>query len=85
MELEQPNIEKIDFKKKFDLSKKVIIVTGAAGLIGNAFCEAICQFGGIVIAVDIQSSKPEYLATVLSKNFTESFADLSFFCLFLKK
>ena len=39
----------IDFRAKFDLSKKWIVVTGACGLIGRVFCEAIAQFGGNVI------------------------------------
>ena len=77
MKLGKSKVGKIDFKKKFDLSNKVIVVTGAAGLIGNAFCEAICQFGGIVIAVDVQSSKPENLAAELSSNHNRKMLGLS--------
>ena len=43
----------IDFKKKFDLTDKVIIITGACGLIGRAFCEAVAQFGGQAFADQI--------------------------------
>jgi len=57
----------IDFRKKFDLSGKVIIISGGCGLIGRAFCEAVTQFGGHVVVADISASKPAGLATDLEK------------------
>jgi NAD(P)-dependent dehydrogenase (short-subunit alcohol dehydrogenase family) len=57
----------IDFKAKFDLSDKVIVVTGACGLIGRAFCEAIAQFGGQLVAADIETAKPAAFAEELAK------------------
>ena len=63
------NPEEIDFKEKFSLENKWIIITGACGLIGRAFCEAICQFGGNVIVADIEVAKPESYAKQLSKRF----------------
>ena len=59
----------IDFKQKFSLENKWIIITGACGLIGRAFCEAVCQFGGNVIVADIHKAKPELYADELSKRF----------------
>ena len=56
----------IDFRKKFELGGKVIIVTGACGLIGRAFCEAVAQFGGQLVAADIAASKPEAFAAELA-------------------
>lgn len=57
----------IDFRKKFDLTGKVIVITGACGLIGRAFSEAVCQFGGIVVAADIEAATPENFAKELSE------------------
>jgi len=61
----------IDFKKKFDLDGKIIIITGACGLIGRAFCEAVAQYGGQIIAADIEMAKPETFAAELSKRFKQ--------------
>lgn len=57
----------INFKRKFDLNDKVIIITGACGLIGRAFCEAVAQFGGNVVVADIEQAKPHELAEQLEK------------------
>ena len=61
----------IDFKKKFDLTGKVIIVTGACGLIGRAFCEAIAQFGGTLVVADIEAAKPKTMAKALSLRYKQ--------------
>jgi NAD(P)-dependent dehydrogenase (short-subunit alcohol dehydrogenase family) len=57
----------IDFRKKFELGGKVIIVTGACGLIGRAFCEAIAQYGAHVVMADLEISEPEAKALELEK------------------
>ncbi len=57
----------IDFKEKFSLKNKVIIITGACGLIGRAFCEAVAQFGGNVVVADIQQTNPEKFAMELEE------------------
>ncbi len=66
------NSAEIDFKSKFSLKNKVIIVTGACGLIGRAFCEAIAQFEGILIVADIVSSLPEKYAAELKTRYPQS-------------
>jgi NAD(P)-dependent dehydrogenase (short-subunit alcohol dehydrogenase family) len=58
---------KINFKEKFNLSGKVIVISGACGLIGKAFCEAVAQYGGHVIAADIEKAEPIKFADDLSK------------------
>lgn len=58
----------IDFRKKFELTDKVIIITGACGLVGRAFCEAAAQFGAHVVAADIPQSKPEEYASGLEES-----------------
>lgn len=60
--LRTTNPSEIDFRQKFDLSKKVIIISGGCGLIGRAFCEAVAQFGGHVVVADIAQSKPSDFA-----------------------
>lgn len=58
---------KINFKDKFDLHGKVIVISGACGLIGRAFCEAVAQFGGHIVAADIALAKPSEFAADLEK------------------
>lgn len=57
----------IDFKKKFDLTGKVILITGACGLIGRAFCEAAAQFGAHIVVADIPQSDPGGFAKKLEE------------------
>ncbi len=63
--LRTTNPEGINFKDKFDLTGKVIIISGGCGLIGRAFCEAVAQFGGHVVVGDIALSNPKELAAQL--------------------
>ena len=56
----------IDFRGKFELSDKVIIITGACGLIGRAFCEAAAQFGAHIVCADIPQANPEAFAETLA-------------------
>lgn len=58
---------KIDFRQKFELKGKVIVITGACGLIGRAFCEAAAQFGAHLVLADIPAAKPEEAAQALEK------------------
>lgn len=53
----------------FNLKKKVIIITGAAGLLGNSFCEAILENNGIPIAIDIDIEKLKLLKKKIKKTF----------------
>jgi len=53
----------------FSLKDKVIIVTGAAGLLGRQHCEAIAQAGGIPILLDLDQS----IVDSLAKNFRDRF------------
>jgi NAD(P)-dependent dehydrogenase (short-subunit alcohol dehydrogenase family) len=57
----------INFKEKFDLTGKVIVISGACGLIGRAFCEAVAQFGGHVVAADIGLADPKNFAAKLEE------------------
>ncbi|MFN0031076.1 MAG: SDR family oxidoreductase [Flavobacteriales bacterium] len=55
----------IDFRKKFDLTDRVVVISGACGLIGRAFCEAAAQFGAHVVCADIATANPTNFAAEL--------------------
>jgi len=61
------NPQEIDFKKKFDLSGKTVIISGGMGLIGRAFAEGCAQFGANVVIADIEKTNPESYAEELKK------------------
>lgn len=46
----------------FDLSEKVAVVTGGAGLIGSTLCEGLAEHGATVILVDIDADTAEDVA-----------------------
>tara|TARA_A100001011_G_scaffold400274_1_gene513737 strand:- start:10403 stop:11206 length:804 start_codon:yes stop_codon:yes gene_type:complete len=54
----------------FNLDKKVIIVTGAAGLLGTQHCEAILSKKGIPILLDLDLDKLKKLKFKLDQKFT---------------
>ena len=43
----------VSVKQAFDLTDKVAVITGGAGLLGKKHAEAIAEFGGIPILLDI--------------------------------
>jgi len=58
-------LEEIDYKAKFSLDEKVIIITGGCGLIGRVFAEACAQYGANVVIADISDAEPESFAKEL--------------------
>jgi NAD(P)-dependent dehydrogenase (short-subunit alcohol dehydrogenase family) len=59
--------KEINFKDKFSLDGKVIVISGACGLIGRAFCEAAAQWGAHVVCADIPLANPIQLAEELAE------------------
>ena len=51
----------------FSLEDKVVVVTGAAGLLGRYHAEAIAAYGGIPILLDLSLSKVTSLASKINK------------------
>ncbi len=50
----------------FDLTERVAIITGGAGLLGLKHAEAIASHGGIPVLVDLASASPEVKASEIS-------------------
>lgn len=48
--------------KRFSLEKKVVLITGGAGLIGSGFSRACAEAGAKVIIVEIDAKRGEYVA-----------------------
>jgi len=55
----------ISYKKQFDLSNKVAVVTGATGILGKLFCAGLAEFGAKIAVVDLEADKAEIFAKEL--------------------
>lgn len=56
----------------FNLKKKVIVVTGAAGLMGIEHCEAILEHNGIPILLDVDHERLQKAKSRLDKKFSSN-------------
>lgn len=54
------------FMKRFDLSGKTAIVTGATGILGRAFCQGLAESGANLAIVDILGPESDSLAATLT-------------------
>ena len=59
----------------FDLSGRVAIITGGAGLLGQQHAKVIAEAGGIPVLVDIGVSAPEKKAAALAQEYGGQVAD----------
>lgn len=71
------DVGNIDYHNKFSLIDKVIIITGACGLIGKAFVEICAQYDAKVVIVDIPLANPEKMALKFSKLYGDRFLGIS--------
>lgn len=55
----------MDYARMFDLSGRVAIVTGGAGILGQHFCAALAAHGANVVVVDRDAKAAEALAKTL--------------------
>ena len=56
-------------KKKFDLTGKIAIITGGAGLLADQHINAVLQNGGKVFLIDINKKKLDIKKKKYKKNF----------------
>jgi len=56
----------------FDLSRKVILVTGGTGILGEAFCRAIGEAGGTVVVIGRNQTVGNERVAVLKERGTEA-------------
>ena len=54
-----------DLENLFKLDGKVIVITGAAGLLGKKHAEAVCAFGGIPVLIDLNEGGLKLLSEEL--------------------
>jgi rhamnulose-1-phosphate aldolase/alcohol dehydrogenase len=65
--LEQYKLKQAPPEREF--SRRVVLVTGAAGGIGSAICRRLAQDGAHIIATDIDLASAEHLASYLNSHF----------------
>lgn len=64
------NSEYDDISKLFSLSGRVVILTGAAGLLGAQYAKALCKSGANVVLADIDFSKCKKISKELEKKYS---------------
>ncbi len=59
-----------DITSVFNLKGKVIVITGATGLLGSKHAEAIAAYGGIPILLDLSQDAVESLAKKINRQYS---------------
>ncbi len=57
-------------KNPFDLSGKIVVITGAAGLLGRYHADAVAAFGGIPLLLDLFQEPLDKLAAELNTKYS---------------
>lgn len=64
-------------EKLFQLDGKVIVITGAAGLLGKMHADAVAAYGGIPILLDISVSEAKKIANELNSKYNSRAVGMS--------
>ena len=56
-------------KNLFDLKGKIIVITGAAGLLGRKHAEAVACYGGTPILLDLSQKEVDKFSNELNKTY----------------
>jgi NAD(P)-dependent dehydrogenase (short-subunit alcohol dehydrogenase family) len=64
-------------KKLFDLHGKIIVISGACGLLGQKHAEAIAAFGGTPVLLDLSQQKIEKLSLKINNEYGVNASGLS--------
>ncbi len=59
----------MNVKHQFDLSGRVAVITGGAGLLGVKHAEAVAEMGGIPVLADVDAKRAKALAAELAEKF----------------
>jgi NAD(P)-dependent dehydrogenase (short-subunit alcohol dehydrogenase family) len=51
--------------QRFDLTGKVVVITGGTGLLGSAYCHAMAEHGAQVVMADLAAADPELKAKAI--------------------
>ena len=62
-------MEPVSTKEKFSLTGRIAIITGGAGLLGSKHAQAIAEFGGITILLDIDEVKGKKVAASIKEKY----------------
>ena len=63
----------MNYLKKFNLEKKLAVVTGGSGLLGKMHCEALAEVGASVVIFDINEKKSIKFKKFLEKKYNNNF------------
>lgn len=73
---------KVELKNLFNLKNKIIVITGACGLLGKQHSEVIAAFGGIPILLDLNKNEVHHFTKYLNKKYS---INTSGYCLDITK
>lgn len=65
----QPDLTpaKFDFRSQYDLSRKIVVVTGGTGILGKWYCHGLAKAGAKVLVADLQAADCERLVSEINQ------------------